>query len=459
GVPPMASDPAWKAIYQARRTALRARVPDGAILLMGESLQPHVYPQSTYPFRQNSHVLYYSGLNEAEIALLLLPGGDEVLCMDAPTDDDLVWTGPLPPPERWVDDAGLTRTIARRDLPALLRDLAASRVPIRYIAGITPSQREQLAQALGVGAADVNAGASALLRDAIINQRNIKAVEELLELETAVDVTAQMHAAAREVCVPGASELAVAARIQSVALDYGRSLAYFPIVSTHGEILHNNGYTNPLNAGDILLIDAAAESPRHYASDITRTLAVDGTFTGQQQAIYDIVLKAQLTALAAMKPGVPYREVHDISARVVAAGLIDLGLMQGDPHEAVVAGAHACFYPHGLGHFLGMDVHDMEDLGEDHVGYGPGQTRSTQFGTAYIRCVRPLEAGFVVTVEPGIYFNPFLIDQWQAAGLHREFIRYDKLDASWRDLRGIRIEDDVVVTETGARVLGPGIPK
>jgi Xaa-Pro aminopeptidase len=236
-----------------------------------------------------------------------------------------------------------------------------------------------------------------------------------------------------------------------------RQQAYPPIVTVHGEVLHNHGYDNVLEDGQLLLIDAAAESPRFYASDITRTFPVNGRFNTEQAAVYQIVLRSQMAAIALIKPGVPYREVHSQICHVMAEGLRTMGLMKGNPADAVAAGAHALFFPHGLGHMLGLDVHDMEDLG-DVVGYPKGQKRDPQFGLNFLRLSRPLEPGFVVTVEPGIYFIPALIDRWRNERLHRDFINYDKLDP-FRNLGGIRIEDNVLVTRAGARVLGPGIPK
>jgi Xaa-Pro aminopeptidase len=238
----------------------------------------------------------------------------------------------------------------------------------------------------------------------------------------------------------------------------GCTYSFPPICSVHGETLHNPYYRNTLAAGDIMILDSGAQTPSHNASDITRTIPVSGTFSSPQRAIYSAVLNAQMTAIAAIKPGVPYREVHLGAATSIVKDLSALGLMRGHADEAVAAGAHALFFPHGLGHMLGMDVHDMENIGEDIVGYLPGDARSTQFGLGYLRLARPLEAGFVITVEPGIYFIPALIDQWRAEKKHVEFINYEEVE-KFRDARGCRIEDDALVTATGGRVLGPPIPK
>jgi Xaa-Pro aminopeptidase len=267
-----------------------------------------------------------------------------------------------------------------------------------------------------------------------------------------------MYAAAMRAARPGRREHEIVADIARVCTARGCAYAFPPICSVHGETLHNPHYLNTLAAGDWMVLDSGAETPAHYASDITRTFPVGGSFSSQQRAIYEAVLRAQLGAIEAIRPGVPYRDVHLGAARSFAADLSALGLMRGDPDEAVAAGAHALFFPHGLGHMIGLDVHDMENLGEDIVGYGPGFERSAQFGLNYLRLARRLEPGFVLTVEPGLYFIPALIDQWRAQGLHTAFIDYGEVE-KFRDARGCRIEDDVLVTGGGARVLGAPIPK
>ncbi|MBM3285705.1 MAG: M24 family metallopeptidase, partial [Candidatus Aminicenantes bacterium] len=249
----------------------------------------------------------------------------------------------------------------------------------------------------------------------------------------------------------------IAGMIQGIALSGGRQQAFPPIVTVRGEVLHNQSYDNLLEKGMLLLNDSGAESPRYYASDITRTCPVGGRFTSLQAEIYETVLRMQLGTIRMIKSGIPYREAHAGACRILAEDLRSMGLMKGNTADAVEAGAHALFFPHGIGHMLGLDVHDMEDLG-DIVGYGKKEPRSSQFGLNYLRLSRPLEAGFVITVEPGIYFIPALIDRWQGEGMHKEFIDYDKVN-SFRAFGGIRIEDNVLVTETGTKVLGPEIPK
>jgi Xaa-Pro aminopeptidase len=267
-----------------------------------------------------------------------------------------------------------------------------------------------------------------------------------------------MYLAAMATAAPGKYEYEVVAEILRVAKARGCDTSFPIICSVHGETLHNHHHGNRMASGDVFVLDSGVETAHKYASDITRTIPVDGTFTTQQRTIYEMVLRAQMTALAAIKPGVTYKSVHLLAAKSFATDLVAAGLMKGHVDEAVAAGAHAMFFPHGLGHMLGLDVHDLENIGEAYVGYEPGLERSTQFGLGYLRLARVLQPGFVLTVEPGLYFIPQLIDQWKAEKTNEAFINYAEVE-KYRDARGYRIEDDVVVTETGNRVLGHPIPK
>lgn len=301
--------------------------------------------------------------------------------------------------------------------------------------------------------------ASQSLIKAVIAQRSIKTTEEIEQIEIAVRITNDLHLAAMLATFPGDSEAAVHAAAQAV-IHRNNTFASFPaIISTDGQILHNHAHTNVLRSGKLLLVDYGAEAPgSHYAGDMTRTFPVDSKFTQRQRDVYQAVLDGQMGAISLLRPGLPYRDAHLHAARVIADALKGLGLMKGDMEAAVAAGAHALFYPHGLGHMMGLDVHDMEDLGENNIGYGDGFERSTQFGLAFLRMAKPLQAGHVVTVEPGVYFIPQLIDQWRAAGLHTDFINYDEVE-KYKDFGGIRIEDDYLITADGARLLGTKVPK
>jgi Xaa-Pro aminopeptidase len=296
------------------------------------------------------------------------------------------------------------------------------------------------------------------LIQAIVAQRAVKTSEEIVEIEKALVITKAMYLAAMRQTRAGIKEAQLAGISQGIAVASGGDLAYPIIMTVHGEVLHNHHYYNQLKSGQLVLADMGAESAMHYAADITRTWPVDATFTQQQKEIYQIVLDAQLAGIAHSRPGVRNLDIHLNVAKVITNGLKSLGLMQGDTDEIVQAGAHALFFPHGLGHMLGLDVHDMEDLGEEHTGYYAGLERSTQFGLKSLRMGRELEPGFVMTIEPGIYFIPELIDIWQKEGRFTQFINYPALEA-YRHFSGVRIEDDVLVTESEPRVLGPHIPK
>jgi Xaa-Pro aminopeptidase len=330
-------------------------------------------------------------------------------------------------------------------------------IKIHYLPPYQYSTLSRASQLLGKGTNEVMDNVSQLLMEQAAKQRSIKSDVEIAEIEDALAVTDKMYRAALAAVRPGMLESEIAGLMQGIALSADRQQAYAPIVTVHGETLHNNFYGNMLQEGQLLLIDAGAESPLGYASDITRTFPVSGTFTSKQAEIYQTALRMQIGTIAMIKPGIAYRDAHLAACRILAEGLRTIGLMQGNPSDAVEAGAHALFFPHGIGHMMGLDVHDMEDLG-DVVGYIKKEKRSGQFGLNFLRLSRPLEPGFVLTVEPGIYFIPALIERWEKEGLHREFINYNKVH-DYIGFGGIRIEDNVLITSTGTHVLGPGIPK
>jgi Xaa-Pro aminopeptidase len=292
----------------------------------------------------------------------------------------------------------------------------------------------------------------------VVALRSVKEKLEVEEISRAVDITREMHTTAMKMAHPGIFEREIAGRIEGIALSHGTSVSFPIILSVDGQTLHNHYHGNLLEAGRMMVTDAGAETVNHYAGDITRTVPVGGKFNRRQKEIYEIVLEAENGSIEQIRPGIPYRDIHLGAARIIAEGLKNLGLMKGGVDEAVEAGAHAMFFPHGLGHMMGMDVHDMEGLGEDNVGYSDTVKRSKQFGTAYLRLGKELEAGYVLTVEPGIYFIPALIDKWRSEGKFTEFINYDKVE-NYKDFGGIRIEDDVLVTPDGYRILGKPIPK
>jgi Xaa-Pro aminopeptidase len=315
----------------------------------------------------------------------------------------------------------------------------------------------QLSSLLGIRALKINHYASLALIQACVSMRSVKNAAEIAEIERACAIGYEMHVTAMKMAQPGIFEQRIAGIIEGIALSKGRGTSFPTILTQNGETLHNHNHSFALEPGRLMIVDAGAESNGHYASDFTRTIPVGGKFTQKQKDIYNIVLAANNKAFSLTKPGVTYQSVHLQTATVIASGLKELGLMKGDVDEAVANGAHALFFPHGLGHMMGLDVHDMEDYGQIHVGYDKEIRPIDQFGTAYLRMGRRLEPGFVVTNEPGIYFIPALIEKWEKEQINAAFINFDKVK-SYLGFGGIRLEDDILITETGARLLGNRIP-
>jgi len=443
--------------YKSRREVLRSAVDGGAILIMGNNDAPKNYLDNVYPFRQDSHFLYYAGINETGMAALIEPDGRAILFGRPYDPDDLVWHGPRPHVGDHAAAAGFADSMDIAELGSEIARLNGDRIPIHYLPPYRAERVLQLSRLIGRDPKEVEAGVSRDLVRAVCAQRLIKTDAEVAEIEDALGVTAEMYRVAMTEARPGRREFEIAGLMQARALELGCQQAFTPIVSVRGEVLHNHSYSNTLADGDLLLMDSGAESENFYASDITRTFPVNGQFSDRQRRVYEVVLAAQMAVISAAAPTHDNREMHRLAARTIAGGLTALGLMKGNPDDAVEVGAHALFFPHGIGHMMGLDVHDMEDLG-DIVGYPEGEKRSTQFGLAFLRMTRPLEPGFVITVEPGVYFIPALMDQWPKENRHAEFIDYDRAD-EFRDFGGIRIEDDILITADGCRVLGPGIPK
>ncbi len=448
----------WPQIYKDRRNQIRQAAGGGVILWLGHVLQARNYTDNTYPFRQNSHFLYYTGLAQPDLAMLSYPETDYDILFSRPTGiDEIVWSGAGRTRMEMASLAGIETVEDIARLGVYITKAGSQGMKIHYLPPYQATSLFRTSELMVLDPGEVTAGASRPLQEAIAKQRSVKSDLEIAEIEDALGVTCRMYRAAMARTRPGIYEYEVAGAIQGVALEHNRQQAFDPIVTIHGEVLHNHSYDHILRGGQLLLIDSGAESPNSYASDITRTIPVNGRFSAAQKEIYEIVLKAQMTSIELMKPGCDYRDVHFHACTVMAEGLRSMGLMKGNLADAVPAGAHALFFPHGLGHMMGLDVHDMEDLG-DIVGYPKELQRSSQFGLKYLRLSRPLHEGFVVTVEPGIYFIPALIDRWKQEKMHVEFIDYERVEA-FRGFGGIRIEDNVVVTGSGARILGPRISK
>ncbi len=445
--------------YQARRERLRKDLKSGVVLLLGNNESGMNYAGNTYPFRQDSTFLYFFGIDKPGLAAIIdADSGEDILFGDDLSMEDIVWMGAMPKMKALAGQVGVGLTLPFK---RLFNRIKNDRRLGRTIHIIPPYRHDNmllLQQLLKLPPARQKAAASEALIRAVVAQRVHKSAEEVAEMERAVDVTGAMHVAAMKAAREGQVEAELAGLVEGMAVSAGGNLSYPVILSVHGQILHNHHHGNILQRGQMVLGDFGAETASHYAGDITRTFPVSPKFTTKQREIYEIVLDAEVNAIQSLRPGVTYQSVHLAAARRMAGGLKALGLMQGNLDEAVAQGAHALFFPHGLGHMIGLDVHDMEDLGENHVGYSADVQRSQQFGTAYLRLARPLEPGFVLTVEPGLYFIPQLIDQWQRKKQFAEFINYPALK-KYRDFGGIRIEDNVLITENGHRILGKPIPK
>jgi Xaa-Pro aminopeptidase len=446
--------------YRKRREILANKVVEGIILCIANKVLPRNYAANSLPFRQDSTFLYYTGIDVPELIFIIdCNRGETILAGYEPTIEDAVWSGPQTSLKELAERAGITQTLSFDQLNNKIKRYRSDHCKIHYLPPYTAEKKILFSELLDRPIQKVTEEVSEILIDAVIEQRSIKSVSEINEIESVLNlVTGPMHESAMKMAVEGNYEHQVVAEMYRIAKVKNLDFAFPVICSVHGEVLHNESYINKLQNGQLLLVDSGVESINHYASDITRTTPVGGKFTLQQREIYEIVLETQDQAIKSLKPGIRYLDIHLNAAKNIANGLKMLGLMQGDVDEAVRAGAHALFFPHGLGHMMGLDVHDMEDLGENRVGYDKYTTRSKQFGTAYLRLARALKHGYVLTVEPGIYFIPALIDQWQAQGKYKDFINYDTVK-KYLKFGGIRIEDNIVITDSGSRILGNPIKK
>ncbi len=445
--------------YAQRRLQLAKKMKSGIVLIVGNSEAPMNYGGNTYHYRQDSTFLYYFGLDLADLfGVIDLDENKEIVFGNDFAIDDIVWMGPQPTVKNLASKVGVKNTASLNALSDYLADAIKKGRKIHF----TPQYRQdnvmKLHKLLGIGPKRVNDYASMELIKAIVEQRELKTKEEVDEIEKAIEISFEMHTAAMRFTKHGMIEKEIAGFIEGLALSMGSGTSFPIIFSKHGETLHNHNYNNKLKDGDIVVHDSGAESFKHYASDITRTFPVSGKFTDKQKDIYNIVLNMQLAAIKMYKPGVTNKAAHLKAASVAVQGLKDLGIMKGSVADAVKNGAHALFFPHGLGHLIGLDVHDMENYGENNIGYNQKIVRSSQFGLAYLRLGKELKAGHVITVEPGCYFIPQLIDLWKAENKFVDYINYDKVN-EYRDFGGVRIEDDVLITNNGCKVLGKPIPK
>lgn len=438
-----------KEVYEERRNKLKSEIGEGIILLPGNGESGMNFRDNTYHFRQDSCFLYFTGISRPDLCLIIdIDNDQEILFGDELTVDDIVWTGALETIEAQAEKAGIAFT---RKKTEVINALAGNR-KVHFL----PVYRAETS--LKLMDWGLTGEASVPLIKAIVAQRSIKSEREIQEIEKAITISTLMQLKAQEIARPGVTENAVAAQLQAVAIANGGQLSFPSILTVNGEILHNHASNTVLKDGQMVLCDCGAENELFYAGDLTRTFPVGKAFSSLQQDVYNIVLNAQLKAIEALQPGVLYKDVHLLASAHLVRGLIDLGLMKGDPEQAVTEGAHTLFFQCGLGHMMGLDVHDMENLGEEYIGYTAELKKSKEFGLKSLRLGKALEPGFVVTVEPGLYFIPVLIDSWAAENKHAQFINYEKVK-QFRDFGGIRIEDDFLITITGSRLLGPPLIK
>lgn len=448
-----------KEIYQKRRKRLKEIINDGLVLLPGNDLVAMNYSDNHFHFRQDSSFLYYFGLDHpAMVGMMDIENDNDFIFGKDPTMEDIIWSGDQPTLEELGNSVGANNTKEITDLKSVIEKAQHHNRRIHFLPVYQGDQKIKLADWLGIAVHEVEPRVSVELIKAIVSQRSVKSDEEIIELDKAVDITADMHLTAMKLAAEGKTEMELTGAIHSVAVSGGGELSFPIILTTNGQTLHNHYHGNTLKDGQLLLVDAGAEAVSRYVGDMTRTIPVSGTFTQKQKEIYQIVLNAQNSVIEKMKPGIRFLDVHLHACQIIAKGLMDLGLMKGDVDEAVAQGAHAVFMPHGLGHMMGLDVHDMESLGEDHVAYTDTIKRSDQFGLVSLRLGRELETGFVLTNEPGIYFIPKLIDKWRAQGLNSDFINFDKLE-EYKNFGGVRIEEDFLITNDGCRRLGKPVPK
>jgi Xaa-Pro aminopeptidase/Xaa-Pro dipeptidase len=437
------SAPTLAETLRQRRQRL-AQIFNQPVLLWSGRNSSRNFPANVFPYRANSHFLYFAGLPLFD-AVVRLDGGRMTLFMDDATPASILWHGESATRSQIATQIGAD---AAFPLAALTADGAAT-LPVQDAA--TRSQQSAL---LGRSFSQSLTGIDRDLAKAMVQIRLIHDAGAIGEMRQAAAVTVQAHQAGMRAIAK--TEAQVRAAMESVIMGHNMTCAYNSIVTVHGEVLHNNHYHHAINPGDLLLADVGAETESGWAADVTRTWAVSGQFSPTQHDIYEVVLAAHDACIAAAKPGVEYKDLHLMACGAIATGLADLGILRGQPEDLVEMDAHALFFPHGVGHILGLDVHDMEDLG-DLAGYEEGRVRSDRFGLGYLRLDRPLRAGMVVTIEPGFYQVPAILQDSERREKYKEVVNWERLE-EFKDVRGIRIEDDVLVTETGNEVLTIDLP-
>ena len=444
-----------KQTYIQRRAELKKLVGEGVIVLFGNNEAPCNYPANGYaPFRQDSTFLYYFGQHrDGLVGVIDIDNDEEWLFGDDIDIEDIVWMGFVPSVSDLAAEVGITKTAPMSALRSVCCCGTATSKTVHFLPPYRHDTKIQIMDLMDIHPSKQKEAASLPLINAVVKMRATKSAEEIAYIEAACDVGYVMHTTAQLLIRPGVTERFVAGQVDGIARSLAQGNSFATIFSQHGEIMHGSPSDNKLEEGRLVICDAGCEL-NDYCSDHTRTMPVSGKFNKRQQEIYSIVEECHDYVLTVAKPGVKYQDVHFAVCRLMTERLKELGLMKGDTEEAVSAGAHAMFLPHGLGHMMGMDVHDMEGLGQIYVGFDD-ETRPNleQFGTNCLRMGRRLQEGFVLTDEPGIYFIPHLIDLWRKEGHCKEFLNFDRLE-EYKDFGGIRIEDDLLITSDGCRFLG-----
>lgn len=443
-----------KEIYKSRRSTLASKVKSGILLFLGNSDAAINYAGNQYRYRQDSTFLYYFGLNDPDLAAIIdTDTGEEIIFGNDVELDDIVWMGPQPLIKDKASSVGVGKSLPLASLEQYLSSAKQGGREIKYLPPYRYHNMIQIHQLLGVSFDQLREKASVEFIKGVVSMRLIKEQCEVEEIEKACNVGYMMQYTAMKMLRTGMIEQELVGIMEGIAIAEGYMTSFPIILSQNGETLHNHTHHQVLTEGRLVVIDAGAEVASGYASDFTRTLPCSGKFTQQQKEVYTIVAEANALAESIARPGITYSEVHQAASRLMAQGLVNIGLLHGDVDEIVAAGAHSLFMPHGLGHNMGLDVHDMEDLGENYVGYDDTHKRSAQFGLGSLRMGKVLEKGHVVTVEPGLYFIPALVAQWKADGTNKQFVNFDRIESYFK-FGGIRIEDDILITENGCRVLG-----
>lgn len=443
-----------KEVYVNRRNALKAKMNSGVLLFLGTSEAAVNYPGNTYRYRQDSNFNYFFGLTDPDLAAIIdLESGEEIIFGNDVDIDDIIWMGPQPFIKDKAESVGVSKSFPFAELEKYVSDAKAKGRKVHFLPPYRNHNKILLNKMLGVGFDQMKAQASEEFIKAVVSLRLIKEECEIAELDKACNIGYAMHYTAMKMARLGMVEQELVGVMEGIAISQGLMPSFPIILSQNGETLHNHSHHQVLTDGRLIVIDAGAETNSNYCSDFTRTIPSSGKFTTRQKEIYDIVAAANNHVIEISRPGISYTDVHLSMARIMAQGLKDLNILKGDVDEIVTNGAQALMMPHGLGHNMGMDVHDMEDLGENYVGYDDNYKRSTQFGLGSLRMGKMLEKGHVITDEPGIYFIPALIEKWKNEGTNAQFINFDVLE-KYYDFGGVRLEDDILITDEGCRLLG-----